>query len=192
MYKPVSQTKEPQNTEKAYEYAVFLLSLKLCTVGEVLKKMEARGYGQLIIEEVIERLKAQNYLDDQKYAEVFLENLKAYKNYGYYGIKKKFMEKRIPNDLIESTLQNGLPIKEEIKIAQRFLLRYSPPFQGGARGGYFKESQQGNPSPLAQDDADDENQYQTFNEDSSKEKQKLANRLKSRGFRSEVISKLIF
>src|SRR5579863_8870158 len=104
MYKKPSKTKEPENVNKAYDYAVFLLSLKLRTVGEVLKKMVDRGYGEAIISDVVGRLKDQHYLDDQRYAEIFLENLKAYKNLGYYGIKKKFMEKKLPPSMIESVL----------------------------------------------------------------------------------------
>jgi regulatory protein len=172
MYKPTQKTKEPENLDKAYDYAVFLLSLKLRTVGEILRKMVDRGYGQLIIDEVIDRLKDQKYLDDAKYAEVFLENLKAYKNFGYYGIKKKFMEKKIPANLIDSTLQAGLTAKDEIKIAQRLLKK---------EGIEVKQKKD-----------EEENQYSTFNEEATKEKQKLANRLKSRGFRGEVISRLLF
>lgn len=172
MYPKPSKTKEPKNASKAYEYAVFLLSLKLRTVGEVLKKMADRGYGEVIIADVVEKLKDQHYLDDQRYAEIFLENLKAYKNLGYYGIKKKFMEKKLPPSLIESVLADGYSIADEIKVAKRLLKKegFEP-----------------------KDKSDDgESSYQTFNEDASKQKQKLANRLKSRGFRGEVISKLIF
>jgi SOS response regulatory protein OraA/RecX len=172
MFKAKSKTKEPENAAKAYEYAVFLLSLKLRTVGEVLKKMADRGYGEAIISEVVDKLKDQHYLDDQRYAEIFLENLKAYKNFGYYGIKKKFMEKKIPNSLIESVLHEGFSIEDEIKVAKRLL----------KKEGFV----------AAIKSADDENQYQTFNEDSNKEKQKTMNRLKSRGFRGEVVAKLIF
>ena len=82
IFKTTSKTKEPENVNKAYEYAVFLLSLKLRTIGEVLKKMQGRGYSPHVIDEVIERLKAQKYLDDQRYAEIFLENLKIYRNFG--------------------------------------------------------------------------------------------------------------
>lgn len=172
MFKPKNKTKEPENINKAYEYAVFLLSLKLRTVGEVLKKMADRGYGEIVIAEVVDRLKDQHYLDDQRYAEIFLENLKAYKNLGYYGIKKKFMEKKLPASLIESVLADGYSVADEIKIAQRLLKKEG-----------FE---------LKIKSADDDVQYTTFNEDASKQKQKLANRLKSRGFRSDVIAKLLF
>ncbi len=172
MWKPQSKTKEPDNIEKAYEYAVFLLSLKLRTIGEVLTKMKGRGYGEAVISEIIERLKSQHYLDDQRYAEIYLENLKIYKTFGYYGIKKMFMEKKLPQELIENILTEGLSLSEETKIAKRFLQK-----QGIM--------------PKEKSDSD-EMQYRTFDEEASKAKQKLAQKLKARGFRGDVISKLLF
>jgi regulatory protein len=172
MFKAQQKTKEPENFDKAYDYAVFLLSLQLRTTGEVEKKMEGRGYGHEIIADVVRQLKGQKYLDDQSYAEVYLENLKKYKNFGYYGIKKKFMEKRLPTEIIEKILANRLPVEEEIKIAKRLL----------KKEGFAVKTKSAN----------EETQYRTFDEESAKQKQKLAQKLKARGFRGEVIAKLVF
>ncbi len=174
MFKKPSKTKEPENKEKAYEYAVFLLSLQLRTVGEIREKMEKRGYPPAIIENVLGQLHQQKYLDDERYVEVFLDNLKQYKNLGYFGIKKKFLMKKLPPALIEKILDEGLSKEEELKIAKRYLK---------------KEGVVASASPDA--DATD-NTYNTFNEEQSKQKQKTAQKLKSRGFRGEVIAKLVF
>lgn len=173
MFKPKTPTQKPEDFAHAYDYAVFLLSLKLRTVGEVLSKMKARGYSERIMDEVLERLKENKYLDDQRYAEIFLENLKTYRSFGFYGIKKKFMEKKVPPKIIESVLRQGLSVSEETKIAERLLKK---------EGFEIKKSS----AP------EEELQYRAFDEDSSKQKAKLANRLKSRGFRGEVIARLIF
>ncbi len=173
MFKKTQKTKEPENADKAYEYAVFLLSLKLRTMGELLTKMEGKGYTAPVIEKVIEQLKSQRYLDDNLYAEVFLENLKAYRSFGYFGIKKKMMEKKLPIALIESTLEGGLSVADETKIAERLLKKIGYKIENKASG--------------------DEVTYRTYGDDGgNKEKQKIANRLKSRGFRSEVIGRLLF
>lgn len=173
-YGKQKKTKEPENAEKAYDYAVFLLSLKLRTVGEVLKKMQGRGYTEAIIENTLLKLKEQKYLNDDRYAEIYLENLKMYKNFGFYGIKKKFMERSLPLTLIEKVLEEGLPVSEEIKIAQRLLKK-----EGFA---------------VKAVELDDEVTYTTYTDrdsEENKEKAKLRNRLKSRGFRGEVISKVL-
>jgi regulatory protein len=173
-FKRKKKVQEPGNPEKAYEYAVFLLSLHFRTIGEVLKKMQDRGYNQEVIERVIEQLKQQRFLDDQRYAEIFLENLKLYRNFGYYGIKKKMLERKLPAELMEKVLEEGLPPAEELKIAQRLL----------KKEGFAVKSQTDESGGLS---------YSTFgNVAQNKEKAKMANRLKSRGFRGEVIAKLVF
>lgn len=164
--------KEPNNPEKAYEYAVFLLSLKLRTVGEVLKKMSDRGYTQGVIEKTIEQLKAQKYLDDDRYAEIYLENLKTYKNFGFYGIKKKLMEKKLPVPLVEKLMAENLSLMDEQKIAERLL----------RKEGFEVKSK----------NVEEGVHYRTYDEGADKIKNKLSNRLRSRGFRSEVISRLLF
>ncbi len=169
-----SKTNEPDNGEKAYEYAVFLLSLHLRTAGELRQKMEQRGYRPDIIEQVLDRLHAQKYLDDGRYAEIFLDNLKQYRSFGYFGIKKKFLQKRLPPELADRVLAEGLSVEDEIKIARRLLKK-----EGYEAAG---------PQP------DGEISYRVFGADAQAdaEKQKMARRLKSRGFRSEVIARVLY
>jgi regulatory protein len=146
----------------------------LRTVGEVREKMQKRGYSPEVIDKIITQLVEQKYLNDERYAQVFLENLKTYKNLGYYGIKKKFLMKKLPAGLISKVLDEGLSLAEELKIAERFLKK---------EGMEVKTS----------DDDDGQTEgprYNTFDEEKSKEKQKLFAKLKSRGFRGEVIAKL--
>jgi regulatory protein len=175
MYKQSSKTKEPENQRKAYEYAVFLLSLQLRTVGEIREKMERRGYTSAVIEQTIEQLHENKYLDDERYAQVFLDNLKQYKNLGYFGVKKKFLMKKLPTELIGRVLDEGLTAAEELKIAKRFLAK---------EGTAIK--------PSSADEESSGITYSTYDEGQGKQKQKILAKLKSRGFRGEVIAKLMF
>jgi len=139
-----------KNFEKAYGYAVYLLGLKLRTEGELREKMRLKKYGLEVVGQVIQELLSNRYIDDQRYAEVYLENLKKYKNFGFFGVKKKLMEKRLPPSIIEGVLDGGLSEEEELKIAQRYIKNYEI--------GSMK--------------------YE--------EKQKLAQKLRARGFRTSV------
>jgi len=145
-----------ENSERAYNYAIYLLGLKLRTEGELREKMRLKKYNAEVVDSVIKILYENNYLDDSRYAEVYLENLKKYKNFGFYGIKKKLMEKRLPLVIIERVLADGLAVDEEIKIAQKLIKKL----------GTATKTQE--------------------------EKQKLAQKLRARGFRNDVIAKLIF
>ncbi|MBI3232310.1 MAG: RecX family transcriptional regulator [Candidatus Doudnabacteria bacterium] len=155
-----SDSKMPQNTSEnsnGMNYAMFLLNIRLRTEGELRGKMRSKKYEAEIMDKVILQLKDNHYIDDQKYAEVFLENLKKYKSWGYYGIKKKLMEKRLPMNIIESVLAEGLSEDEEMEIAQRFLKK--------------------------------NHELGIMNYEG---KQKLAQKLRARGFRGSVIAKLLF
>ena len=172
MFCKSNKTQESENIDKAYEYAIFLLSLNLRTVGEIIGKMKVRGYAEPVIGKIIQQLKALKYLNDRQYAEVFLENLKTYRTLGYYGIKKKFMEKKFPQTLLQSILDEHYTLEEEEIVARRLL----------KKEGYEPKKK-----------SDNEVRYTTYGEGGEdKQKQKLVNRLKSRGFRGEVISKLLF
>jgi|GEM_PF-597342 SOS response regulatory protein OraA/RecX len=177
-----SKTKEPENTNKAYEYAVFLLSLQLRTVGEIRQKMEGRGYTSAVIENTIDELHRQKYLDDERYAEVFLDNLKQYKNLGYYGIKRKFMAKKLPSGIIGKILDEGLSVEDELKIAKRYLKKELP-------SGVIL-------SPSASEDEESltyvRRSFAGAQDDAEIAKQKIVAKLKSRGFRGEVIARLVF
>jgi len=191
MWKKPSKTKEPEDKNKAYEYAVFLLSLQLRTAGEVREKMQKRGYKSEIIEQTINQLLEQKYLNDERYAEVFLDNLKQYKNLGYFGIKRKFLAKKLPAEIIEKILQEGLSLEEELKIAKRYIKKLSSPgVILSPEPAYRQAGASEDEESLKFDDS--ENVYNTFDETKSRQKQKLFAKLKSRGFRGEVIAKLVF
>ena len=158
MFNRTSKTREPDSFEHANNYALFLLNLRLRTEGEMKEKMRERGYTASVIEAVITDLQKQNFINDARFAEVFIRSLLEHKNFGFYMIKKKLMEKRLPMPLIEEQLANLISIADEHAVAQRYL------------------SKQG--LELSTDLA-----YEA--------RQKIAYKLKTRGFRSDVISKIL-
>ena len=155
-----------QNTDtqqqKAHAYALFLLNIRLRTRGELEHKLKEKRYSEAVIAQTLELLQSQRFIDDVRFAEIFVQNLKQYKLFGFYKIRQKLIEKRLPKEIIEETLQTFFEAKEEQLVAQRFLRKYAPLFM-----------------------TEPENfSYQA--------KQKLAGKLQSRGFRSDVVSKLLF
>lgn len=107
----------------AKDYAVFLLSLRIQSEGSLREKLKKKKYQDKEIEEAVEYLKELRYLNDEEYAQTFFENLKKYKYFGYYGIKKKLIEKKIPVKLAERLLKS-LSLKEEGQMAKRLLEKY--------------------------------------------------------------------
>ena len=170
MFKPKIKVKDPGNYGKAYDYALYLLNLQLRTSGELEYKMQEKGYANETIHKVLEELALSRYVDDKSFAAVYLENLKKYKTFGFYGIKKKLMEKRLPQNLIEHVLNEGLGEEEELRIAQRLMMKQELRIKNQGEGSGNSSSEDGQ----------------------VKIKQKIAQKLRAKGFRSGVIAKLVF
>ncbi|GAC1413358.1 MAG: hypothetical protein NVSMB66_5090 [Candidatus Doudnabacteria bacterium] len=86
------------------------------------EKLRRKKYPENEIESAIQRLTELKYLDDDQYAQIYLDNLKKYKNFGYFGIKKKLKEKKILDKAIEALLKD-FSLKEETEIAKRLIFK---------------------------------------------------------------------
>jgi regulatory protein len=162
MFKPARPLKDPSSKEHGYEYALFLLSLRLRTEGEMREKMKGRGYIPEVIEEVVERLLHLKYIDDRRYAEIYLDNFKRFKTYGQFFIKQKMYLKKLPKEVVEEVLAENLTLEDEIGIAERYLAKVFPQFMTDKESLDYEE------------------------------KQKIAHKLAGRGFSGQVVSRMIF
>ncbi len=170
MFRAARKLKEPNSVEHGYNYALFLLNLRLRTEGEMRQKMNQRGYASVVVDEVVGQLLTEKLLNDSLYAEIYLENLKQYKNYGFFMIKKKLMERRLPKELIEAKLTELLPLEEELKIAKRFVAKE---LDLAKRKGVSLKVKSDKSKPLT-------------------DRQTLARKFQTRGFRSDVVRQAIF
>lgn len=113
--------------EKVYEKAVRLLSIRMHTTGELFQKLKRKGFKPADIRPVIARLEEQKFLDDARFAEIFVDNLKRHKDWGYYGIKAKLLARQIPSDMAAEALAEFYPLEDEIQVAARFLKKQKSP-----------------------------------------------------------------
>ena len=123
MFKKAKPLKDPADYDHGYQYALFLLNLSMRTVKEVQEKMTKRGYTTTVVNEVINNLLLEKYLNDDNYAEVFINSMKNYKTWGRFMMKKKMYEKKLPKELIEEKLSELVSDEDERTIAQRYLER---------------------------------------------------------------------
>ncbi len=121
MFKKAKPLKDPSDFDHAYQYALFLLNLSMRTVGEMQEKMNKRGYEKKVINHVIEVLLEDKYINDENYAEIFINSMKNYKTWGRFMMKKKLYEKKLPKDLIEQKLEELVSEDDELEIATRYL-----------------------------------------------------------------------
>lgn len=104
-----------------YDKAIVLLNLRMHTTGELYQKLKLRGFKPAEIQAVLRLLEEQKFLDDQKFAEIFVENLKRYKEWGYYGIKAKLLARHIPSEMAEAALAEFFTVEDEKSVARRLI-----------------------------------------------------------------------
>lgn len=121
MFKKAKPLKNPEDVEHGYNYALFLLNLSMRTEGEIRIKMRDRGYIPKVIDEVIVRLLRDKYVNDEYYAEMFLENMKRFKYYGRFTVRRKMSEKKLPKEIIDSAMQEFFTDEDEREIAKRYI-----------------------------------------------------------------------
>src|SRR3989344_3699896 len=107
--------------EKAYNYAVRLLTLKMRTVGELQQKLKQKGFSNPVILEVVRKLEELDFVNDERYTQIFVENLKQYRDFGFYMIRNKLHQKRVPTDIAEKVLQEFFSGEDELALARRFV-----------------------------------------------------------------------
>lgn len=107
--------------DKVYDKAVRLLAMRLHTTGELYAKLKQRGFKDGDIRPVLRQLEEQKFLDDRKFAEIFTDNLKRYKDFGYFGIKAKLLARKIDNALAEAALAEFFTLEDELDVARRLV-----------------------------------------------------------------------
>jgi len=123
MFNKPSPTKQPDSAEHAYNYAIFLLGLSMRTEFEMRRKLETKGYNTEVIAQTVAKLYEEKLLNDRRYAEVYLNSLKEYRTFGFYGIKKKLIEKHLPKEIIDRLLEQELTPEQELKIGQKLVAK---------------------------------------------------------------------
>jgi regulatory protein len=136
MFKKGKPLKKPDDVDHAYDYAIFLLNLSMRTERELREKMATRGYFPNIIDEVVAKLYQDRYLDDARYAEVYIESMKRSKYYGSYMMKKKLFEKKVPKEIIDDKLAELLSEDDEREIATRYVEKNFAPLEEVAKFQY--------------------------------------------------------
>lgn len=99
--------------KKALGRALRLLSYRARSKKEIKTRLTKTGFSQLIIEDVVAELKKMQYLDDKKFAEMWVEERVNVKKYGCARIKMELFQKGIDRNTIEQTLKEHYPSDEE-------------------------------------------------------------------------------
>lgn len=110
-----------RSIDDIYNKALKLLEPRQHSVYELERKLLLRGYNQDLVSQVIAKLQDQDYLNDQRFAQTFLDSLIRYKTFGYYGLKAKLLSRGIASNQTEVLLKEHLPFERERETALKVL-----------------------------------------------------------------------
>lgn len=90
--------------ERAKSRAINYISGKLKTKYEVRLKLKENGFAEEIIDEVLDILEKEEYLNDKIYCEIFIEDKRKLNGYGKNKIKSLLIQKGISKNIFEDFL----------------------------------------------------------------------------------------
>ena len=102
--------------ERAKSRAINYILGKLKTKYEVRLKLKENGFAEDVIDEVLDILEKEEYLNDKVYCEIFLEDKKKLNGYGKNKIKSLLIQKGISKNIFEGFL-NEFEYDEEFDNA---------------------------------------------------------------------------
>ncbi|HER10178.1 MAG TPA: RecX family transcriptional regulator [Bacteroides sp.] len=90
--------------KEALERAAALCSGQERNTREMLRKLSEWGVGEEDSEKIIQRLKAERFLDDRRYASSYVKDKFRFNRWGRMKIRFALRQKGIPEDMIEEAL----------------------------------------------------------------------------------------
>ncbi len=91
--------------EMALDKAIYFIAYQDRTEQEVRRKLLSSGYKHELIDEVVDILKNDGYIDDARYASIFIEN--RIKKYGIKKLRYDMRKRGISSHIIEEALSHA-------------------------------------------------------------------------------------
>ena len=106
------------NFSKAYNKSLKLISLYPRSEKEIRNKLVDKNFEEEVINQVVLELKETEYIDDKKYAQLFIESQLKKRPCGRRICRIKLAEKGINESIVEEMLEPVYPQEKEIEYAR--------------------------------------------------------------------------
>ncbi|MBO8167681.1 MAG: regulatory protein RecX [Thermoanaerobacteraceae bacterium] len=103
--------------DKAMAAALRLLNYRWYTEKELKQKLQDKGYHQETVEKVVARLKELDYINDERYAEIWIQDRVKLKPVGRVRLLHELAEKGIERNLAEEKIGQMLTPEQEYLLA---------------------------------------------------------------------------
>lgn len=116
--------KNDDKLQAAKDDAFNLLSYRERSENELRERLLKKGYKRIIINKVIARLKDLDYLNDERFAKMWVRNRISNKPRGRYYLKKELKNKGVKSSIIDSVLDRFLTDVIEKEMAGRLVEKW--------------------------------------------------------------------
>ncbi len=108
-----------ENKNQAIKFAIKLLSIRKRSVFEMKIRLKRKEFENHIIDEVIEELTEYKYLNDEEFAEAYINDRINFNPRGSFLVKKELREKGVAENIVNEKIKELFPEKKEMKLAKR-------------------------------------------------------------------------
>ena len=120
----LEEIKQTVMVRRAYNYAVSLLSRRDHSQRELMTKLSQKGYTEGA-EEAIRKLRDGGYVSDERFARLYVRELRTFKKYGKRRIEQELYRKGIDREIIREVLEEtDFDEDELVSLIQRKYGRY--------------------------------------------------------------------
>jgi regulatory protein len=116
--------------DRAYEKALTFLERKSRTEAEIRERLGRAGFAEDVTEQTLDRLRDAGLVDDDDYAERYLEVLTA-KGRGSRRIAEEMRRKGLPDDVVKARIEEDVSRESEtaaaFEIAERLFEKLGGP-----------------------------------------------------------------
>lgn len=88
----------------AFEYALGYISRYVCTQKKITQKLYEKGYGKVVVEYAVEKLKSYGYIDDREYAVQYVTVNRGVK--GSRRLREELAKRGVAEEYIQSALSD--------------------------------------------------------------------------------------
>jgi len=114
---------ESEEKAKAMDSALRLLSHRMRSEKELSDSLRRKGYGEGLIEGIMQELRKRGYVDDQVFARMYAQSLLGSRKDGSRAVKMKLSQKGISREVTRSTVEELTSDEKEYEAALELAIK---------------------------------------------------------------------
>jgi regulatory protein len=122
------QLEQAEQTHKAWEAALRLLEVRPRTERELRDRLRRKQFPPQQIDEVIQRLRALDLIDDTQFARMWVANRAAIKPKGSIALRReligKGVDRRVADEIVDAAVDEAAEARACEEVARQALARY--------------------------------------------------------------------